>query len=70
VRSLLRWTSLVASGVALYAAGARRLHLYDFSAFLLTTLALAAGIVVVFLATRDPAPPPGPRDTVPPRVGS
>lgn len=59
MRSLLRWTSLVATGVVLYVVGVRRLHLQDFNAFLLTTLALAAGIVGVFLATRGDAPPPG-----------
>ncbi len=44
----------------LYAIGVRRLHLYDFNAFILTVLALAAGIVGIFVAARDPAPPPGP----------
>ena len=40
-------------------ARVRRLHLHDFNAFLLTVLALAAGIVAVFVATRGGAPPPG-----------
>ena len=58
MRSLLRWTSLVASGVVLYVAGSRRLHLLDFNAFILTVLALAAGIVAVFVVTRGNARPP------------
>jgi hypothetical protein len=49
----------VAGVVVLYVVGARRLHLHDFNAFLLTVLALAAGIVGVFVATRGDAPPPG-----------
>ena len=59
MRSLLRWTSLVASGVVLYVVGVRRLHLHDFNAFLLTLLAVAVAIVGVFVATRGDAPPPG-----------
>lgn len=53
MRSLLRWTSLVASGVVLYVAGERRLHLHDFNAFLVVVLAVAVLIAGVFLATRD-----------------
>ena len=59
MRSLIRWTSLVAAGVVLYVIGVRRLHLHDFNAFLLIVLALAAGIVGVFMATRGEAPSPG-----------
>jgi hypothetical protein len=43
----------------LYVIGTRRLHLYDFNTFVLTVLFLAPGIVAVFVATRDDAPPPG-----------
>jgi hypothetical protein len=51
VRSLLRWTSLVASALVLYAVGLRRLHLHDFNAFLLILLALAVAIVIVHAMT-------------------
>lgn len=36
----------------LYVVGARRLHLHDFNAFIVTLLAVAAVIVGVFFATR------------------
>jgi len=52
VRSLLRWTSLVATAVVLYAVGERRLHLHDFNAFLVVLLALALAITGVFVVTR------------------
>jgi len=53
VRSLLRWTSLVASGVVLYVAGTRRLHLTDFNAFILIVLAVSIVVAAVFVVTRD-----------------
>ena len=43
----------------LYVVGVRRLHLFDFNAFLLTVLVLAAAIVGVFVATRGDEPPAG-----------
>jgi hypothetical protein len=52
VRSLLRWTSLVASAAILYAVGVRRLHLHDFNAFLTVLLALALAVTAAFVLTR------------------
>ena len=43
----------------LYVVGVRRLHLFDFNAFLLTVLVLAAVIAAVFVATRGDEPPAG-----------
>lgn len=51
-RSLLRWTSLVASGAVLAVLGARRVHLGNFPLFLAFVVVLAALVVVVFLLTR------------------
>jgi len=52
VRSILRWSSLVASGAVLAALGARRVHHGSFPLFLLICVALALLVVVVFLLTR------------------
>ena len=52
MRSLLRWSSLVASAVVLGALGASRVHHTSFPLFLAVLLALSLGTVVVFLATR------------------
>lgn len=52
MRSLLRWTSLVAGAAILYAVGVRRLHLHDFNAFLAVLLVLALAIAGVFVVTR------------------
>lgn len=52
MRSLLRWTSLVASAVVLYVVGVRRLHLHDFNAFIVVLLGIALGILAVFRLTR------------------
>ncbi|MBI4256403.1 MAG: hypothetical protein HY616_15135 [Candidatus Rokubacteria bacterium] len=52
MRSILRWSSLVASGAVLAALGARRVHLASFPLFLLICVALALLVVVVFLLTR------------------
>lgn len=52
MRSLLRWSSLVASGAVLAALGARRVHLASFPLFLVICVALALFVVVVFLLTR------------------
>jgi len=53
LRSLLRWTSLVASGAVLAVLGARRVHLGNFSLFLAVVVVLALAVVVVFLLTRS-----------------
>jgi hypothetical protein len=53
VRSALRSISLLAAGAVLYAAGVRRLHLHDFSTFVVLVLALSVAIVAVFVAARD-----------------
>lgn len=52
MRSVLRWSSLVASGAVLAALGARRVHHGSFPLFLLICVALALLVVVVFLLTR------------------
>lgn len=56
-RSLLRWTSLVASGAVLAALGAARVHHGNFSLFLLILVALALGTVTVFVLTRGDETP-------------
>jgi len=53
VRSALRWASLIGAAAVLYVAGARRLHLHDFSAFLVLVVVLSAAIVAVFRSARD-----------------
>ena len=53
MRSALRCSRLLGAAAVLYGAGARRLHLHDFSAFLLLVVVLSVAIVVVFLAVRD-----------------
>lgn len=53
MRSGLRWSSLVAGAVVLAVAGEARLHLHDFTRFLLVLLAVAAGVTAMFLLTRD-----------------
>ncbi len=53
MRSALRWSSLVAAAVVLAVAGEARLHLHDFTRFLLVLLAVAAGVTAMFLLTRD-----------------
>jgi hypothetical protein len=56
VRSALRWSSLVAAVVVLAVVGEARLHLHDFTRFLLVLLAVAAGVTAMFLVTRDRPP--------------
>lgn len=53
MRLLLRWTSLLGSGAALYALGTARFHHQNFSLFLMLLLALALLTVMVFLLTRE-----------------
>lgn len=53
MRSALRWSSLVAAAVVLALVGQARLHLHDFTQFLVVLLAVAAGITAVFLLTRE-----------------
>lgn len=56
MRSGLRWSSLVAGAVVLAVAGEARLHLHDFTRFLLVLLAVAAGVTAMFLLTRGRPP--------------
>ena len=53
MRPLLRWISLLASGLVLYALGAARFHHHNFPVFLALLLALALVTLVVFLFTRE-----------------
>ena len=53
LRPLLRWTSLLVAGVLLAWLGAARMHQQSFVLFLAIVLALAIGIVAVFLATAE-----------------
>lgn len=53
MRALLRWSSLLGSGAALYAMGAARFHHHNFPLFLALLLALALLTVAVFLFTRE-----------------
>ena len=56
MRSVLRWSSLVAAAVVLAVVGEARLHLHDFTRFLVVLLAVAAGVTGMFLLTRERPP--------------
>jgi hypothetical protein len=51
LRPLLRWTSLLASLVALIALGGANMHQHNFPVFLGAVLGLAALTVAVFVLT-------------------
>ncbi len=51
MRSALRWASIAATGVILYALGSTGFHHRHFDVFLATVLGLAVLTVVVFAAT-------------------
>ncbi len=57
MRSALRWTSLAATGVILYALGASGFHHRHFDLFLATLLGLTVLTVVVFVATATDSAP-------------
>lgn len=62
LRPLLRWTSLLAGAAVLAVLGGARMHQQDFVLFLAVVVALAAGIVAVFVATGGDAGSPSGRD--------
>jgi peptidoglycan/LPS O-acetylase OafA/YrhL len=51
LRPLLRWTSLVAGAILLAVLGEARTHQQSFVLFLAIVVALAIGIVAMFVAT-------------------
>jgi hypothetical protein len=51
LRPLLRWISLLAAAIVLAALGASRFHQHRFVLFLGIVLALAVGVVTVYVAT-------------------
>ena len=51
LRPLLRWISLLAAAIVLAALGASRFHQHRFALFLGIVLALAVGVVAVYVAT-------------------
>jgi uncharacterized membrane protein YoaK (UPF0700 family) len=51
LRPLLRWISLIAAAIVLAVLGSARTHQQSFVLFVVIVVALAAGIVAVFVAT-------------------